>query len=88
MKNLLLILLLANILYFLWVSFTEEEPMPGVAVVKESDLGAPLEVTTERDSALIASVGAVLGSGDPSAMDAVVGRACGAAVLRRATSQA
>ena len=47
-----------------------------MAIVKESDLGAPLEVTTQRDSASIASVGAVLGSGEPSAMDAVVGRAC------------
>jgi hypothetical protein len=76
MKNLLLILILANILYFMWGMFTTEDPQPGVAVVEESDLGPPLEVTTGQDSDSIASVGAVLGSGDPSDLEAVVGRSC------------
>lgn len=77
MKNLLLVLLLANILYFLWGMFAEEQSQPGVAIVAESDLGPPLEdVTTERDSSVFASVGAVLGSGEPSALEAVVGRSC------------
>ena len=76
MKNLLLILLLANILYFIWGMYTTEESQPGVEVVRESDLGPPMDVTTDRDSDAVASVGAVLGSGEVSAMDAVVGRAC------------
>lgn len=76
MKNILLILLLANILYFMWGVFTEEESQPGVAVVEESDLGPPLDVTTAQDSDTVASVGAVLGSGEPSALEAVVGRSC------------
>ena len=76
MKNILLILLLANILYFMWGVFTEEELQPGVAVVEESDLGPPLDVTTSQDSDTVASVGAVLGSGEPSALEAVVGRSC------------
>ena len=76
MKNILLILLLANILYLMWGLFTEEESVPGVAFVEETDLGPPLEVTTDRDSDAFTSVGAVLGSGDPSALEAVVGRAC------------
>ena len=67
MKNLLLILLLANILYFMWGRFVEEEPVPGVAIVSETDLGPALEVTMGRDSDSVASVGAVLGSGAPSA---------------------
>ncbi len=50
MKNILLVLLLANILYFMWGLLTEEESQPGVAFVKESDLGPPLDVTTGRDS--------------------------------------
>ncbi len=76
MRNLLLILLLANILYFLWGMFTKEEAQPGVAIVQETDLGPPLEVRTGDDSDVIASVGAVLGSGDPSDLEAVVGRSC------------
>lgn len=76
MKNLLLILLLANILYFVWGMYTTDESQPGVEVVRESDLGPPMDVTTDRDSDAVASVGAVLGSGEVSAMDAVVGRAC------------
>ena len=75
MKNILLILLLANILYFMWGFLTKEESQPGVAIVEESDLGPPLDVTTGRDGGQ-ASVGAVLGSGEPSALKAVVGRSC------------
>jgi hypothetical protein len=74
MKNLLLLLIVANILYFLWGLYPRDELQPGVAVVGESDLGPPLEVTTTQDD--IASVGAVLGSGDPSDLEAVVGRSC------------
>ena len=76
MKNLLLLLLLANILYFMWGAFTEKPEEPGTAIVRESELGPPLEVTTDRDSGSIASVGAVLGSGEPSDLEAVVGRSC------------
>lgn len=76
MKNLLLIFLLANILFYMWTSFQDEEPQPGVAIVDEGDLGPPLEVSAERDSENVASVGAVLGSGDSTAVEAVVGRTC------------
>ena len=76
MKNILLALLLANILYLMWGMFTEDESQPGVAFVDESDLGPPLEVTASQDSSAMASVGAVLGSGEPSALEAVVGRSC------------
>ncbi len=76
MKNLLLLLLLANILYFMWGLFTEKPEEPGTAIVRESELGPPLEVTTGRDSDAVASVGAMLGSGEPSDLEAVVGRSC------------
>jgi hypothetical protein len=76
MKNILLMLLLANILYLIWGFLNNEESQPGVAFVVESDLGPPLDVTTGRDSDTVASVGAVLGSGEPSALEAVVGRSC------------
>lgn len=76
MKNLLLILILANILYFMWGWFIEDEPEPGVAIVDESDLGPTLNVMATRDANAVASVGAVLGSGEPSDLAAVVGRSC------------
>jgi hypothetical protein len=76
MKNLLLLLILANILYLMWGMFAADDPQPGVAVVEESELGPPLDVTTGQDSNSVASVGAVLGSGDHSDLEAVVGRSC------------
>ena len=76
MKNLLLLLILANILYFMWGMFAAEDPQPGVAVVQESDLGPPLEVKAVQSGDSVASVGAVLGSGEPSNLEAVVGRSC------------
>ena len=76
MRNLLLLLLLANSLYFLWGSFVRDNAEPGVAIVSESELGPPLAVTENTDTEVAASVGAVLGSGEPSALEAVVGRSC------------
>jgi len=76
MRNLLLLLLLANILYFIWGWFAEQPLQPGVAIVDESELGPPLAVTADRSAEAVASVGAVLGSGEPSDLEAVVGRSC------------
>jgi hypothetical protein len=76
MRNLLLLLLLANILYFIWGSFVRDNAEPGVAIVSESELGPPLAVTENSESEVSPSVGAVLGSGEPSALEAVVGRSC------------
>jgi len=76
MRNLLLLLLLANILYFVWGNFVHEPEEAGVVVVDEADLGPPLQVSSSRDAEIAASVGAVLGSGEPSDLEAVVGRSC------------
>ena len=76
MRNLLLILLLANILYFLWGLFSPDTLEPGVEVVDEKELGPPLTVSETPEDEVIASVGAVLGSGEPSDLEAVVGRSC------------
>lgn len=76
MKNLLLLLVLANVLYFVWGMYTDDVSEPGIAVVSEAELGPPLDVTTNRNADVAASVGAVLGSGEPSALAAVVGRSC------------
>lgn len=76
MRNLLLLLLLANILYFIWGSYVRDNGEPGVAIVSESELGPPLAVTENTDTEAVVSVGAVLGSGEPSDLEAVVGRSC------------
>ena len=76
MKNLLLALVVANILYFMWGMFTDEPLEPGVAVVDEAELGPPLEVTAGTDDETMASVGAVLDAGEPAELEAVVGRSC------------
>lgn len=76
MKNLLLLLLLANILYFVWGEYREAPVQPGVAVVNERDLGPPLAVSQNTGLEAAASVGAVLGSGEASDLEAVVGRSC------------
>jgi len=75
-RNLLLALVLANVLYFLWGQFVSEPTEPGVAIVNESELGPPLEVSDALNVEAATSVGAVLGSGKPSDLEAVVGRAC------------
>lgn len=76
MRNLLLLLLLANILYFVWGMFADDKSAPGIAIVDEKELGPPLDVSANRDTDVAASVGAVLGSGQPSDLEAVVGRSC------------
>jgi hypothetical protein len=76
MRNLLLLLLLANILYFLWSRFAEEPPETGVVTVRESELGPSLEVSKVAVAEAATSIGAVLGSGRPSDLAAVVGRSC------------
>ena len=77
MKNILLALLVANILYYIWGSYVRDNGEQGVAVVSEEELGPPLAVTVERETEVVAeSVGAILGSGEPSALEAVVGRSC------------
>lgn len=76
MKNLLLLLLLANILYFVWGMFDDGSTEPGISVLDEAELGPPLSVSTSHNSEAAASIGAVLGSGEPSALRALVGRSC------------
>jgi hypothetical protein len=76
MKNLLLLLLLANILYFLWDRFVVEPSENGAAVLNESDFGPPLEISTTAPPEAAAGTGTVLGTGRPTDLAAVVGRSC------------
>ena len=74
MRNLLLLLVLANILYFIWEVTTEDPPETGVAVVEVSKLGPPLLLSRGPEAAT--SVGAMLGSAGQTDLAAVVGRSC------------
>jgi hypothetical protein len=74
MRNLLLLLVLANILYFIWEMVIEEPPETGVAIVEVSQLGPPLQLSRTAQPAT--SVGAMLGSSGQMDMAAVVGRSC------------
>ena len=76
MRNLLLLLLLANVLYFLWGRFVVETDDPGVAIVGEDSLGPPLvlaDATATEDPG--GEPGAVEPS-QPSVLQGVVGRSC------------
>ncbi|MEX0976639.1 MAG: SPOR domain-containing protein [Woeseia sp.] len=86
MRNLLLLLLLANILYFVWGLATDRPSEPGVAIVSESELGPPLTVGDVPQAAT--SVGAMLAEGGEATeatdvevseitdFTAVLGRSC------------
>ena len=76
MKNLLLLLVLANALYFLWGMYQEEPPMPGSAIVDETDFGSSIEVAAMPDAETVASIGAILGAGQSADLEAVIGRSC------------
>jgi len=76
MKNLLLLLILANILYLLWGMYEEKAPQPGTEIVEEEDLGPSLDIATASKNQGLSSVGAVLGSGALSNLEAAVGRSC------------
>jgi len=74
MKNLLMLLVLANVLYYMWGRFVHEPEETGVVVIDENELGPPLTLSHPAEAA--ASVGAVLGTGTPSDLAAVIGRSC------------
>jgi len=76
MKNLLLLLLLANVLYFLWGLYHEDGHKPGTAIIEEADLGPPLQVTSGRSRDEMAGGGGVTLPGVRSRLQAVTGRSC------------
>jgi hypothetical protein len=73
MRNLLLLLLLANILYFLWGMVMDEPPESGVVIVDESKLGPPLEL---GDPEAVTTAEEMPDPGAQSVLAAAVGRSC------------
>lgn len=88
MRNLLFILILANVLYFLWGMLTRNDEEAGVAVIEAEDLGPPLPSTRrETESESASGSDGETGSEDEetlaevdseteSNLTAVVGRSC------------
>ena len=76
MRNILLALLLANILYFMYDRFVEDPPELGIAVVDESSLGPELRLSDS--SAPVESEGEVVEGETPEPVElaAMVGRSC------------
>lgn len=76
MKNVLLLLLLANILYFLWGTFHQQGDLPGVEIINPEDLGPTLTLTHAPDVRRSTDTGDVFDAGDGAQFEASVGRAC------------
>ena len=75
MKNLLLILLLANVLYFLWGLKSDSDRERGVALVDESDLGPSLSLARRPDAASTGGAGAMAGE-IATGYQLIVGQSC------------
>lgn len=71
-----MLLVLANVLYWMWGWFVEEPAETGIVVVDESDIGLPLKLTRSTVAQATDSVGAVLRTGKLSELAAVVGQSC------------
>lgn len=74
MRNLLLLLVLANVLYFIWGRAIEQPPEPGVVILEEDDLGPPLVISDAPEAS--ASFGAMAAASRQTDFAAVVGRSC------------
>ena len=90
MRNILLALLLANILYFMYERFVEDPPELGIAVVEESALGPELQLSdpptpTAADGEATA---ALVDAPESVQLAAMVGRSCVTVGPFRAASDA
>jgi len=76
MKNILMLLVLANVLYFLWGKFVSTPEEAGVVVVNEADLGPPLDISRSAAALAATNINAALEAGRLTDLAAVVGRSC------------
>lgn len=76
MKNFVLLLLLANILFLVWQYSRSPAIEPGVFIANETAAGPASSSSAESLSEPAASVGAVLGEGRITEIAAAVGKAC------------
>jgi hypothetical protein len=80
MRNLLLTLLLANVLYFMWGRFVAPESDTGIALVEETDMGPPLQLADANspipEPAPIDPDSDAAPAIRPAELEAQVGRSC------------
>ena len=76
MRNLLMLLVLANVLYWMWERFFDEPAGTGIVVVDASDIGPPLKLTRSAVAEAPASAGPVPGTGKSSGLAAAVSQSC------------
>ncbi|MGB5354141.1 MAG: hypothetical protein WBN32_11060 [Woeseia sp.] len=76
MRNLLLLLLLANVLYYLWGQYNPPEVETGVAIVNEDDLGPPLQLAEATVPDNVEGDIESSSTSRPSDLDVQVGRSC------------
>ena len=76
MKNFVLLLLLANVLFLVWQHSTSPASEPGVFLADESAFGVDLQAAANSAPKPAASVGAMLGEGRITEIAAAVGKAC------------
>jgi len=76
MRNLLLLLLLANALYFVWNRYNPSHEEPGIAIVNENELGPSLELVETVPPEHLIDLQSEVPGGQPSALEAQVGRSC------------
>lgn len=65
MRNILLALVLANILYFMWGRYVADDEENGVAVLEESELGPPLEIVDTPVAEAVAEAAPDEGTSEP-----------------------
>ncbi|ANO50433.1 SPOR domain-containing protein [Woeseia oceani] len=76
MRNLLLLLLLANVLYFMWGKFVASPDSTGVALVTESKLGPKLQLADAKSIETAVENAEQTVVARPSEIEAHFGRSC------------
>lgn len=76
MRNLLLLLLLANVLYFMWGRFVADSNDNGVVLIMESEIGPTLQMADAKAVASTAGNTESTAATRPSELEVYVGRSC------------
>ena len=76
MRNLLLLLLLANVLYYMWGSLVAEPNDNGIVLISESDLGPPLQLADAKSISSAVENSESMATTRSSELEVHVGRSC------------
>jgi len=76
MKNLLMLLILANVLWFLWDRFGDRAEEVGIAIIDENRLGPRLQIGEARVAEVVPDFTEEIESGQVTDLAAAVGQSC------------